>query len=149
MIATWPTNTTDITDQIRDAIGRNITIYTTISGIPCTFSGDSLNPVTNLSTNQYCPVCGGNYWLETISGVEVLAHIRTRQVDTPVFEVGGYLVDGDALVQFKHTVANMEYVNNSSYFVVDNREYIKKAIDLRGVPEINRILVTLQEKEGE
>lgn len=146
MVITWPSNTGDTIDAIRNTIGRDITIFTTVSGIPCPASGCDLNPVTNLSTNQFCPVCSGSYWINTTSGVVLKAHIRTKEVDVPVWEVGGRIVDGDALVQIKYTIANMDYVNNSEYFLVDTREYIKKNIDLRGVPEINRILVSLQER---
>jgi hypothetical protein len=71
-----------------------------------------------------------------------------KQVDTPVWEVGGLIVEGDALVQIKYTTANVNAVDNSDYFVVDGRQFVMKSLSLRGVPELNRILVTLEEKEG-
>jgi hypothetical protein len=144
----WPSNTSDIIDDIRDAIGRDITIYATVSGIPCPASGCSLDPVTNLSVNQFCDICGGDYWINTTSGITVTAHVRMKNVDMPIWTVGGFIVDGDAQIQIKYTQANIDAVNNVNYFLVDGKEFIKKDISLRGVPDINRIVVTLVEKEG-
>ena len=48
MQITWPTQRVRETiDKIRHAIGRNITIYVNVSGIACTESGCTLDPVTN------------------------------------------------------------------------------------------------------
>lgn len=144
----WPDNTTDIIDDIRDAIGRNVTIYTTVSGIACTVSGCSLDPVTNLSTNQFCETCGGEYWLSTTSGVTVLAHVRMRNVDIPVWTVGGFIVDGDAQVQVKYTEATLAAIEGAEYYDVDGKQFLQKDLSFRGVPAVNRIVVTLVEKEG-
>lgn len=144
----WPNNTTTIIDDIRDAIGRDITIYRTVSGIPCPASGCTLDPVTNLSTNQFCTTCSGQYWINTTSGVTVTAHVRLRNVDVPVWTVGGFIVDGDAQIQIKYTQSSIDAVDNSKYFLVDGKEFVKKDISLRGVPKVNRIVVTLVEKEG-
>lgn len=144
----WPDNTTDIIDDIRDAIGRNITIYTTVSGIACTVSGCDLDPVTNLSTNQFCTTCGGEYWINTASGVTVLAHVRMRNVDVPVWTVGGFIVDGDAQVQVKYTAATLAAIEGAEYYDVDGKQFLQKDLSIRGVPDVNRIVVTLVEKEG-
>lgn len=147
MVITFPSDTTSIIDQIRDAIGRNITIQVLVSGIPCPYSGDSLDPITGLSTNQFCPVCSGVYWLTTLSGYVVNAHIRSGKIDLPVWVTAGEIVRGDISVQIKYTTANMTAVDNSKYFDVDDRRYVKSEVDLRGVPDINRIIVTLEEQE--
>ena len=144
----WPDNTTDIIDDIRDAIGRNITIYTTVSGIACTVSGCDLDPVTNLSTNQFCTTCGGEYWINTTSGVTILAHVRMKNVDVPVWTVGGFIVDGDAQVQVKYTVATLAAIEGADYYDVDGKQFLQKDLSFRGVPSVNRIVVTLVEKEG-
>lgn len=141
----WPANTVTVIDDIRDAIGRDITIYKTISGIAC--PDCSLDPVTNLSTNQFCSTCHGSYWMSTPSGCVVKAYVLTRGIDTPVMTVGGYIVDGDAQVQIKYTVANMDLVDNAEWYHVDSKKFIKKNIMLKGVPDINRIIITLVEKE--
>jgi len=146
MVITFPTNTTEIIDAIRNTIGRDIVIYRAISGIPCS-AGCSLDPVTNLSTNQFCQTCNGNYWLNAISGVTCSAHVTWRGGDIPIWVPGGQIVDGDCRVQIKYTVAMMDHVDNAKYFLVDGREFVKQDISLRGVPEINRIIVTLVQKE--
>lgn len=148
MSISWPSDTTDVIDRIRDAIGRNITVYTTVSGVACTVSGCELDPVTNLSTDSFCPTCSGFYWINTISGLVLNAHVRLRNIDIPVWTVGGFIVDGDAQVQVKYTVSNLAAIDESAYFDVDGKHFLKKKLSLRGTPAVNRIVVTLDEKEG-
>lgn len=148
MSISWPDNTTDIIDDIRDAIGRDVTIYAAISGIPCPASGCSLDPVTNLAVDQFCITCSGEYWINTTSGITVTAHVRMKNVDVPVWTVGGFIVDGDAQIQVKHTVAMVSTIESAEYYEVDGKEFIQKDLSFRGVPTVNRIVVTLVEKEG-
>lgn len=148
MSITWPFNTTTVIDDIRDAIGRDITIYQTASGIACTVSGCALDPVTNLSVNSFCPTCSGFYWINTVSGLTMTAHVRLRNIDTPIWTVGGFLLEGDAQFQIKYTVANIAAVDNMEYVIIDDKTFVKKDISLRGVPTVNRIVVALEEKEG-
>ena len=148
MTITWPSNTTTVIDDIRDAIGREVTIYTTVSGLPCTASGCGLDPVTDLSINSFCTTCSGFYWINTVSGLAVTAHVRMRNVDIPVWTVGGFIVDGDAQIQIKHTITIMNAIDNVDHFLVDGKEFLKKQISLRGVPTVNRIVVTLEERKG-
>lgn len=148
MSITWPSNTTTVIDDIRDAIGRDITIYQTASGIACTASGCALDPVTDLSVNSFCPTCSGFYWINTVSGLTMTAHVRLKNVDTPIWTVGGFLLEGDAQFQIKYTVANIAAVDNMEYVVIDGKTFVKKDISLRGVPTVNRIVVALEEKEG-
>lgn len=144
---TWPTDTADSIDAIRNAIGRDILINVTVSGIPCTVSGCDLDPVTGLSTNQFCSECSGFYYINTISGYAVLAHVNWGQADTPIWETGGRVTEGDCLIQLKYTVTNEAAVDGSKSFVVDGKTLVKEAVDYRGVPDINRILVTLTQEE--
>lgn len=145
---TWPAaQTIEVTDAIRQQIGRDITIYYTVSGIPCSNPNDSLDPITNLSTNQFCPICGGNYWIQTVSGYVVQAHVTYGGMDLPVWTQAGRIYDGDVTVQFKYTESGIYAIDHSEYIVVDGTEYIKKTKMLRGVPEPNRILVSLLERK--
>jgi len=144
---TWPTNTADIIDDIRGAIGRNIAIYINVSGIPCTASGCLLDPVTNLSVNQFCQVCHGEYWLSAVSGVLVEAHVTWKGADIPVWMPGGQVPEGDCRIQIKYTVANVGYVEAAEYYIVDGKTLIQDDVTLRGVPEINRIIISLVQKE--
>lgn len=143
----WPSNTTEIIDEIRDTIGRDITINVEVTGIPCPVSGCYLDPVTGLSTDQFCPTCSGFHWINTISGLTLTAHVRWGDADKNIWETGGYLIDGDCLVQIKYTTTNMDAVNDAKSFLVDDRVLVKKSVDLRGVPSVNRILVTLEQEE--
>ena len=145
---TWPTDTGDTVDSIRAAIGRNVLINVTVSGTPCPASGCSLDPVTGLSTNQFdCAICSGFYFINTLSGYTVLAHVNWGQAETPIWEAGGRVLEGDCLIQIKHTVANVDAVDNSKSYVVDGKTLVKKSVDYRGVPNLNRILVTLEQEE--
>lgn len=144
----WSSNTTEIIDQIRETIGRSITIFVTSSGIPCPVSGCSLDPITGLSTDPFCPVCSGFYWINTISGYTINAHVQPGMVDLPVWTPGGYIVEGDLAVQIKYTVTNVDAVENANYYLVDGKRYIQRNVSYRGVPNLNRIIINLDEQEG-
>jgi hypothetical protein len=144
---TWPSDTTEVIDAIRDAIGRNITINVTVSGIACSEPGCDLNPVTNLSTNQYCEVCHGLYWINTASGMLVNAHVTWKPSDTPVWITGGNIIEGDCLIQIKYSATILGLVNDATNFIVDGKTLLKDSVILRGTPDINRILITLEEQE--
>lgn len=144
MILTFPSNTEEVIDAMRKAIGRDIVIDTpTVSGCSiCT-----LNPVTQTSTNPVCPVCNGAYWIITTIPHTVLAHITWGRVENLGWVSGGQYFDGDCLVQIKYTDTNDSIVASGIMYHVDGRTFIKKNIVYRGVPDINRILVNLMEKE--
>lgn len=148
MYITWPTNTASVTDQIRNAIGRNIQVFYPVSGVACVYSGCFYDPTTGLSTNPFCPSCDGKYWINTISSVNMLAHVTIKGADTPVWTTGGYIVDGDAVVQVKYTASGYETIQNAEYYIVDSRKYLMKNISLRGVPNPNRIVIVLEQQEG-
>lgn len=140
----WP-ETEDTIDAIREAIGRNITILVTVSGVPC--PACSLNPVSNLSTNPFCPVCGGVYWTNSTSGYLVKAHVTIGKIDLPWRVAGGYLEKGEANVQIKYTDENLYLVEHAEHYIVDGKTYLKQDISFRGIPDINRMVITLKEQE--
>ncbi len=144
----WPSNTTTITDEIRDTIGRNIRINVTVSGIPCPASGCGvLDPVTDLAVNQFCATCSGFYWINTISGYRIKAYIQWGRGEIPIWERGGTIIDGDCLVQMKYLPATITAIEDSKNFIVDGKKLIKESVEYRGVPDINRVLVTLKDVE--
>jgi len=149
MTINWPSENERVTiiDGIRNAIGREIILNVKISGIPCPDITDSLDPITNLSVNQFCPTCFGEYWLEDILPITVTGVITWKGADTPMWSPGGFVFDGDCLIQIKYTASGISNVENAESFVVDNKVMIKKDVTLRGVPQVNRILVTLVQKE--
>ncbi len=143
----WPSDTVTVIDNIRDAIGRDITIDVDVQGVPCLASGCGLDPVTQLSVNQFCITCSGFYWINTLSGFVTKAHITWGDADQSLWETGGMLADGDCRIQIKYTVASNDAVENAGRFHVDNKVLVKKSVDYRGVPAINRMLVTLEQED--
>jgi len=140
---TFPTNTTEIIDDIRDLIGREITINVTTSGTPCPTC--DLDPVTGLAVDQFCLTCSGFYWINTISGLTLQARVLYKGVDTPIWVVGGRIVEGDAQVRVKYTDTNILAVESAESYLVDEKRYLMKSFELRGVPDVNRIVVTLEQ----
>lgn len=147
-IVSFPANTRQTIEEIINNIGREVDFVTeTFSG--CTYSGDSLDPVTNTSTNSLCPVCSGFYWIPVLSGVEIVAHITWKPSDVLEWESGGQLFTGDCLVKIIYSAENLQTVQNAKYLVVDGKQVTVRKKTLLGVPQINRILLeTKVEKDN-
>ncbi len=144
MTITFPSTKATI-DAIRGAIGRDIEIYTsTLSGCPAC----SLDPITNQSTNVFCTVCSGVYWIPTYTANDVLAHITWGNSDNLLWVTGGQLLEGDCRISIEYTVDNLSLVDDADYFVVDGKKLFFNKKMLRGVPAINRILVDLKEERN-
>jgi len=144
MIPQFPTNTRTTIDAIINQIARDVIFYVvdTLSGCySC-----NLDPITNTSQDSYCEVCSGEYWIPTYSSWTVSGHIFWGQ-EQQGWVTGGQLDVGDCLVKFMHTQAAEDIVHNAEFVIVDGRELDVDKVTLRGVPEINRILVKLKEKE--
>lgn len=145
MAITFPSGTKDIIDDIRDAIGRTITFnqYVTRSGCPdCT-----LDPVTNTSTNSFCTTCGGDYWINVYTGAEVTAHVRWKSMDDAVRWAAGDVFEGECKAQLEYTDANVTIVNASDTVEVDGKLMSIDRRIYKGVPELNRIVLILNEEE--
>ena len=146
MEITFPENTEETIDAIRDAIGRDVNFVTaTLSG--CTASGCGLDPITDTSTNSFCPTCSGQYWIPTYTINAINAHVTWGGADIMGWVAGGQYYDGDCRVQIKHTDANLAIVNDAEYVEVDNKTLTIKSKTLRGVQNLNRIILDLIEKE--
>ena len=146
MAITFPSNTKQIIDAIRTAIGRDIIAEViTVSGC----SVCSLDPVTNTSVDSFCPVCSGLYWIETISGATILAHVNQKPLDNLQWVTGGKYFEGDATVQVEYNAVNLDLIERSKYFIVDGKRFEKDKIELRGVPNVNRIILILKERDNE
>lgn len=148
MAITFPSNTTEIIDQIRGAIGRDVTFMQQVGQTACTASGCTLDPITGLSTNSFCTVCSGNYYIPTYSGAVVSGHITWKGAEELGWVSGGTLMEGDCTVQIKYTDTVDSMLLATSYVVVDNRvmEIIK--VIPRGVPSVNRVIISMLEKEA-
>lgn len=144
----WPTaQDKEVTDAIRAAIGRTVTFYYIASSSSCSEPDCYLDPVTNTSTNSFCPVCSGNYYIYTYSGEDINAHVTWGYSEKFGWVTGGLQDEGECRVQIEYTPNNVYVVENAKWVLVDGREMqiIKKLY--RGVKEINRILVDLIQKE--
>jgi len=140
---TWPSDTKDIIDDIRTAIGRSITINVGVEQDPCPVC--SLDPETNTSKDSFCTTCSGVYWITTTSGLSVLAHVNWKKTDQPFYTAGGKIAEGDCIVTIEYTATNLSAVENSVGFIVDTKDLYMKNYELRGVQDINRIRVLLKE----
>lgn len=141
----WPSNTPNIIDAIRGAIGREVLFYKITQTDECTVC--ELDPITGTSTDSFCPVCSGEYYLYTYSGVSVSGHVTWAGADQLNWLTGGQLFEGDARVQIKFTVVNQQLIEDTEWVEVDGRKLMIEKIIPRGVPDQNRILVDLKEKE--
>jgi hypothetical protein len=141
----WPSDTPEVTDAIRAAIGRAVEFYTISASEPCPLC--NLDPITNTSTDSFCPSCSGEYWIRTYSATTVSGHITWGHLDQMGWETGGQIFEGDARLQIKYTVANLELVEDVKWLVVDGKKMSIVKVIYRGVPNINRILLDLQEED--
>jgi len=142
----FPSNTSEIIDAIRNAIGRGIDCeIPTVSG--CTTC--SLDPVTNTSTNSFCPVCSGVYWITAWDVVTISGHVSWRSDGDLDWVTGGRLFDGDCTVQIKYSEDNLQYIEDAKYFRVDGKRMYKDKTVLRGFPTLNRIIVVMKEQDDE
>lgn len=141
----FPSNTRETIEQIIDMIGRDVTFYIvdTLSGCNlCT-----LDPISNTSTDSFCPTCSGEYWIPIYSGWTVKSHVTWGRSEDKAWMTGGIIDDGTATVKFMHTPEAEEIVHSAEWVVVEDREMDVDGITLRGVPEVNRIIVKVKEKE--
>lgn len=143
MQITFPDNTREIINAIRGAIGRNVVFY---SGYQTDCPACDIDPVTNTSTNSFCTVCSGVGYIVVWSGTTISGHITQGPTDYMQWATGGQYVDGDCRVQIEHTPTNLTVVDSASFVMIDGKKFdIRKKI-LRGVKEINRILIDLLER---
>lgn len=145
MLITFPSNTTEVIDKIRGAIGRPVNFYIISDTVTC--SGCILDPVTGTSTDSFCPVCSGNYYIYTYSGVSVSGHVFWNSSDMLNWPSAGFTFDGECRVQIKNTATNLNLVDTAKYVIVDNKKMSIGKKAFRGVPDINRIILYLDQEE--
>ena len=146
MVITFPSNTKQIIDEIRGVIGREIVFHVVASATACTSC--DLDPVTNESTNSFCTECLGVYWIPTYSGVVISGHVAWGKSDQMRWEAGGQWFEGSCGAQVELTGDNLQTVNDTIYVTIDDKEMEIRKTMMRGVPELNRILIDLIEKEA-
>lgn len=148
MTITWPESTVkDKIDEIRDAIGRPVTFQVKHQGTAC--PDCTLDPITGQSLDPFCGTCGGAYWTNTISGYVLSGHIRWRSSEMPSMYPGGVIPEGDCTVTVEFTELSESYINRAKNVIVDDKVMQVKNYALRGVPNPNRLRITLLEEGNE
>jgi len=143
MPITFPTDTKTQIDAMRSAIGRSVE-FRIQSKSSCPLC--VLDPITDTSTDLFCPVCSGLGYLIVVSGYPVVAHITWGPIDYLNWVSGGQLADGDCRIQLEYSGYNLNLVETAHRVVVDTKNMkISKKI-FRGAPELNRILLDLDEE---
>jgi len=135
---------THIIDDIRGLIGRPVAFHTP------TYSGCgtcSLDPVSNTSTDSFCITCGGVYWIPSYTITTVTGHVTWGPADIMNWYTGGKQFEGDCRVQIKYQNTTRDLLDNVEFLVVDGKSLEITSEILRGVPEINRVLLDCIEKE--
>jgi hypothetical protein len=142
----FPSNTKTIIDQMRGVIGRDVDFYVpTLSGCNvCT-----LDPITNVSTDSFCPVCSGEYWIKSYTIITLSGHITWAPGDILQWYPGGKVEDGDCRIQIEYTEDNNRTASDADYVVADNKELEIRRKTLRGFQPINRIILDCIERDGE
>lgn len=141
----FPSNTEEIIDDIRGAIGRLTEWHVVASSTACPVC--ELDPITNTSTDSFCVYCSGTYWIPVWEVNSISGHVTWGFSEQLGWVAGGQLAEGECRVQIKYTPENITIVDNAEKIYVDGKEmqFVKKT--LRGVPEVNRILIDLKERE--
>lgn len=144
MLAVFPSNTRDLIEQMIEMDGRMVDYYTvTYSGCPAC----SLDPISNTSTDSLCLVCSGLYWIPTYTASGILSHVTWGKSEDKDWATGGMVDNGDCTVKFMHSAEREDFISEVQYVVVDDRTMNIVDIALRGIPEVNRVIVKLKEKE--
>jgi hypothetical protein len=137
----------DRIDSVRDAIGRNVTIYTpkTTACLECVASG-WYDAATNSSFNITCPQCNGVYWLASVDSIEILARIHWVSNEGIVATPGGKYFLGDAQITVDpcHTELLQSAQNEMGKVVVDGQDMQIMRINPMGAPEVNRVRAILK-----
>lgn len=134
-------------DSARVSIGRDVTFYTTTqtSCYLCVASG-YYDPVNDTSYYIVCPVCKGNYWLETVSPNVVLARVHWVNDEAIRATPGGKYFTGEATVTIDKDYLSLaqQCQSESGKVVVDDHDMQITKIIPFGAPDITRYRVILR-----
>lgn len=147
----FPEGSKDAIDKIRVTVGRLVTINVLAGRVGCT--GCSLDPVTDHSTDSFCEICDGLYWINTYSGYTVIGHVRWQGADMNMYHAGGIIPYGDCKVTITYNDTNLEHVKESESWYVDDKTLYMEDFILKGIRgpneehEPSRIQVVLKQEE--
>ncbi len=145
----WPSEETrlDYLLSLEEVVWRPISFEYVASISGCSVC--SLDPITDTSTDSFCPTCSGVYWIKTISGVDIKAHVTWKSADGLDWYSGGQQFVGDCLVKVIYNAYNFTIIDNSDGVFVDDRDMQISKVNLLGAPTINRITLSLKERDKE
>lgn len=143
----WPTSESQLSflNNSLETIGRDVSLFYVASVSGCSVC--SLDPVSNTSTDAFCVVCSGLYWIETLNEYVTKAHITWKSSDELSWYSAGKQMDGDCQIRLNLASGIENIVDSTRYVLVDDKTMQVRKSVLRGAPEVNRILITLLEKE--
>jgi len=147
----WPeAEVVEVLSGILKAVGRGFTINVKSSGSACPLclASGYLDPVTNSSTNSFCPSCYGLYYLNTPSGIPASGHVRWINSEIPRQYPGGQIPDGDCIITVAYSDEIRSNIERAKSFTVDGKNLTLKSYTPRGAKVPNRIILTLKQ-EGE
>lgn len=128
-----------------EAVGRPVD-FVYISGVrPCTTC--ILDPVTDTSTDSFCPECSGYYWIDQLGEVTISGKVTWKYSEDLKWYPGGKQFEGDCQVKVQLSGAILDIMDNITYIVVDGRVMKVNKVDTRGAPTPTRIIYILQEQE--
>lgn len=141
----FPSDTVEVIDKIRLAIGREVSFITISGKTPCPTCG--VNPVTDTAIDPFCPTCSGSGYLYDYETIPVSGHVTWGHNDLPEWVTAGKYFTGDCILQIKYTPEVLEMLDKTLYVIVDNIKTTIRGKILRGVPSINRIILDLKQEE--
>jgi hypothetical protein len=139
--------TKTIKDAIRADIGQSVTFVMEGTEVPCSsclVSGyyDSVN---NVSLDQFCPTCSGNYWITNDSNAIIVSHVRWITGEQSDFGIAGDIKQGDCIVTVDIDSLSEEQIANVKHVLIDDKKLEIFRTIKRGVPERDRYRFTLRE----
>lgn len=151
-IIAWPEGTKAVINQMRDVVGRRVTIYVEEGQNPCP-SGCGYDPINDASMDAFCPGCDGQYWIPIISGYSLSGHVRWGSTDQTMWTTGGWIPEGECKVTVEYSALNVDHVERSQSWLVDGKTMYLKNFQFRGIRgadeehEPSRIAAYLKQEE--
>ncbi len=149
MEISWPSEESrgDFLTALEETVWRPVSFEYVVGVSGCYVC--SLDPITDTSTDSFCPLCSGVYWLKTISGINLNAHVTWANSESKNWYSAGQQFDGDCSVKVIYNVSNYGIILNSNGVVVDDRDMQIMKVKLLGAPTVNRITLSLKERDKE
>jgi hypothetical protein len=144
MNPTWIKNQID---AARRSIGRTVTFYN-VTRAPCSLCTASgyYDVVNDTTFNFNCPICNGQYWIDTEVGTDILARVAWTNDQAVTATPGGryYIGDATATIENKYLSIADAAFKDTGKVVVDGREMQIIKIIPEGAVTINRFKVILK-----